>query len=85
MFLQCAYLRVHTVGVCGWLLVLNGHLYSSFMSRATILRDTVLCLSVSDSKINLVHCGCRQRSQGVCARVCMHVFVCIWVCVLTRL
>lgn len=37
----------HTVGVCGWLFVLNGHLYSSFMSRAAILRDRVVCMSVS--------------------------------------
>ena len=42
----CARVRVcvHTVGVCGWLFVLNGHLYSSFMSTAAILRDIVVCV-----------------------------------------
>lgn len=45
----CVFVCVHTVGVCGWLFVLNGHLYSSFMSRAAILRDRVVCVCVSDS------------------------------------
>lgn len=31
----------HTVGVCGWLFMLNGHPYSSFMGRAIMLRDFV--------------------------------------------
>lgn len=71
----CACFCVHTVGVWGWLFVLNGHLYSSFMSRAVILRDRVICVCVcvclSKSKINMVHCGCRQRSQGLCECVCV--------------
>ncbi len=53
MFLVCTCERacacVHTVGVCGWLFVLNGHLYSSFMSTAAILRDRVVYVSVSVS------------------------------------
>ena len=40
----CVCTCVHTVGVCGWLFVLNGHLYSSFMSTAAILRDIVVCV-----------------------------------------
>lgn len=69
----CMFVCVHTVGVCGRLFVLNGHLYSSFMSRAAILRDRILSVCVC------VYVRDKYGSLWVQAKVTRFVYVCVCV------